>query len=176
MNGCDEIMIDVQDLEKLSIEELVHLYSAIIKTAKKRGIIRTKNFIGEIGEALVIEYYNKCPQLPNLAPAPVGTENIDAISRNGERYSIKTVSGNVTGVFYGLQPIGSKIPDVQKFEYVVICAFNDDYELKGIYELTWKDFLKHKKWHSRMTAWNLSLNKNVIEDAKIIFAGQESSD
>ena len=49
-------------------------------------------------------------------------------------------------------------------------------ELKGIYELTWKDFLKHKKWHSRMTAWNLSLNKNVIEDAKIIFAGQESSD
>ena len=72
--------------------------------------------IGDMGEYLAIEYYNNTPGLPNLAPAPVRTENIDAISRKGDRYSIKSTSGNVTGVFYGLEPKGSDIPDIQKFE------------------------------------------------------------
>ena len=41
--------------------------------------------------------------MPNLSPAPVGAENIDAISRKGDRYSIKSTSNNTTGVFYGLE-------------------------------------------------------------------------
>ena len=40
-----------------------------------------------------------------MVPAPVGTENIDAISRKGDRYSIKSTSSNTTGVFYGLERI-----------------------------------------------------------------------
>lgn len=85
------------------------------------------------------------------------TENIDAISRKGDRYSIKSTSNTTTGVFYGLEPEGSSIPDKQKFEYVIICKFDDDYELETILELDWDTFLKNKHWHKRMTAWNLSL-------------------
>ena len=162
-------MIDYNEIDKMTSAELVELYAKIIQSAKKRNLIRTKNFIGEIGESVVIEYYCNTPGLPNLQPAPVGTENIDAISRNGERYSIKTITTNTTSVFYGLPPKDSGLPYTQKFEYVVICSYSDDYELEAIYELTWDTFLKHKHWHSRMRAWNIVVTKAVIKDSKIIY-------
>lgn len=84
-------------IEQLSTKEVIKLYSASIKELKRRKIIRTNNVIGDMGEYLAIAHYNNTPGLPNLTPAPVGTENIDAISRKGDRYSIKSTSGNVTG-------------------------------------------------------------------------------
>ena len=108
-----------------------------------------------------IAHYNNTPGLPNLAPAPIGTENIDAISRKGDRYSIKSTSGNVTGVFYGLEPKGSDMQDIQKFEYVLICKFDEDYDLELILEIGWNAFLRNKHWHSRMQAWNLILTKKL---------------
>ncbi|PWL59115.1 hypothetical protein [Merdimmobilis hominis] len=157
------------DLKLLKTSDLVSLYSSVIKELKDRSVIRTNNVIGDLGKYLAIDYYNNTAGLPTLAVAPVGTENIDAISRKGDRYSIKSTSGNVTGVFYGLEPKGSTEPDKQKFEYVIICRFNTDYELEEILEMDWKVFLKHKRWHSRMNAWNIPLTKEVCNDCKVMF-------
>ena len=67
----------------------------------------------------------------------MNTENIDAISRKGERYSIKTITNNgSTGVFYGLPPIDSNEMLRQKFEYVIIVKLNDNFELENIIEKT----------------------------------------
>ena len=159
----------MENLQEKSTKELIHLYSAAIKELKNRNIIRTNNVVGELGEYLAIEWYNNTPGLPNLSPAPVGTENIDAISRKGDRYSIKSTSTNVTGVFYGLQEKGSDIPDKQKFEYVIICKFDDDYELQMILEMDWNTFVANKHWHSRMQAWNLSVSKKLYNQCKIIY-------
>lgn len=93
-------MINLQEKET---KEIIQLYSMAIKELKHRGVIRTNNVVGELGEYLAIELYNNTPGLPNLSPAPVGTENIDAISRKGDRYSIKSTSSNTTSVFYGLE-------------------------------------------------------------------------
>ena len=157
------------DLTQLKTSDLVSLYSSVIKELKSRAVIRTNNVIGDLGEYLAIHHYNTTAGLPTLAVAPVGTENIDAISRKGDRYSIKSTSGNVTGVFYGLEPKGSTILDKQKFEYVIICRFNNDYELEEILEMDWDTFLKHKRWHSRMNAWNLSITREVCNDCKVIY-------
>lgn len=156
------------DLSRLKDNEVIQLYSDSIKELKRRGILRTNNVIGELGEYLAIDYFCKTAGLPKLQAAPVGTQNIDAISRSGDRYSIKSTSGNSTGVFYGLQPKGSTLPDVQKFEYVLICKFDDNCNLEAIYQLTWEKFLLHKHWHSRMKAWNLTLSKALIADATVI--------
>jgi len=156
------------DLSKLKGNEVIQLYSDSIKELKRRGILRTNNVIGELGEHLAIDYFCKTAGLPKLQAAPVGTQNIDAISRSGDRYSIKSTSGNSTGVFYGLQPKGSTLPDVPKFEYVLICKFDDNCNLEAIYQLTWEKFLLHKHWHSRMKAWNLTLSKALIADATVI--------
>lgn len=157
------------DISSISNEKLVSLYSDIIKELKSRKIIRTKNVLGDLAEFLAIKYYCDTPGLPNLQAAPVGTQNIDAISRAGERYSIKATSGSITGAFSGLNPKGSNEPDKQKFEYVIICRFDDDFKLKAIYELDWDTFIKHKKWHATMKAWNLSLSKGLIADSKTIY-------
>lgn len=157
------------DLAVLSTAEIVSLYCETIKELKARSLIRTNNVIGDLGEYLAIEYYNNTAGLPTLVAAPIGTENIDAISRKGDRYSIKSTSRNVTGVFYGLEPNGSSVKDKQKFEYVIICKFSDDYELEEILEMDWDTFLRHKRWNSRIKAWNLSLTKEVCADCKVVF-------
>ncbi len=159
-------MINIQTLQT---EELVSLYSKIIKELKKRKIIRTNNVVGELGEFYAMEIYNSTPNLPNLAPAPIGTENIDAIDRKGKRYSIKSTSTSTTSVFYGLQEKGSTKIDEQSFEYVIICQFDDDYALEHIYQIDWNTFLKHKHWQSRMKAWYLTITKKLILDSKIIY-------
>lgn len=160
------------DINELKTEEIIRLYSETIKELKHRNIIRTNNVIGDLGEYLAISYYNNTAGLPNLSPAPVGTENIDAISRKGDRYSIKSTTGHVTGVFYGLEPKGSEKEDQQKFEFVILCKFTENCELELILEMDWKTFLKNKRWHSRMQAWNLSLTKELQKQCKIIYSKQ----
>jgi len=157
------------ELSSYSISELVNLYSSVIKELKSRGILRTKNVVGELGEYIVLEYYNKSPKLPVLSIVPLGTKNINAIGQDGERYSIKSTTNNVTGVIYGLEPKGSKKEDKPLFEYIIICKLDNDFDLEGIYQLSWEVFQKHKKWHSRMSAWNIALTKAVKEDALIVY-------
>lgn len=96
-----------------------------------------------------------------MAAAPSGTENIDAISRKGDRYSIKSISKNVTGVFSGLQENGSLIEDERKFD--------DNCALQTIFEMDWNTFQRNKKWYSRMKAWNLTLSKAVCSECKVIY-------
>lgn len=156
-------------LQDLSDTELIQAYSSIIKLLKERGIIRSKNIIGDLGEYVVIDYYNKTPGLPNLQAAPPSTRNVDALSRAGDRYSIKASTGRVTGVFYGFPPKDSdEMPD-RKFEFVIIVMFDEDYNLKRINELTWGQFLQYKRWHSRMKAWNISINNDLLKNTKTIY-------
>lgn len=158
------------DLKQMSTLELIQTYSSIVSMLKERQIIRTKNIVGDLGEYLAIEHYCKTPGLPKLQPAPPGTKNIDAISVNGDRYTIKSTTGNVTGVFYGLNsPEDSAEPERQKFEFVLLVLFDEDLQLKRINELTWDEFLHYKRWHSRMKAWNLSVTKDLLQNTKTIF-------
>lgn len=156
--------------DKLNNEELWLLYADAELELKNRGLVRTRNIVGERGEFLAIETYNSIPGLPNLQAAPEGTQNVDALSRKGERYSIKTISepGTTTGVFYGVgEKDDEKILD-KKFEYVVIVQLFRNYRLKRILELSWDQFLKCKKWHSTMRAWNLSVTRALLNESKVI--------
>ena len=157
------------DFSHFSDREIINIYSGCIKELKRRKIIRTNNVLGELGEYIVIDFYNKTPGLPNLSATEIGTKNIDAISRNGERYSIKSTHSSTTGTFFGLEPKGSDIKDKQLFEYLVVCVFDDDCEVFAIYEISWEVFIKYKHWHSRMNAWNLILNKEVKQNSKILY-------
>ena len=161
------------NIDKLPTNEIIELYPQIIRELKKRGVIRTNNFIGDLGEYLVIDYYKKTAGLPTLLAAPISTKNIDAISNDGDRYTIKSTSNKVTGVFYELEQPGSGQPDKQRFEYVIICSFDEDYSLKAIYELDWPHFMAHKKWHSRMKAWNIALTASTIKDCRVIYQRNE---
>jgi len=164
------------DLEELNNEELWLEYSDIQQELRKRGLVRTNNMVGERGEFLAIETYNSISGLPNLQAAPEGTQNVNALSRKGERYSIKTISesGTNTGVFYGIGEKDDEYIPEKKFEYVIIVQLYKNYRPKRILELNWETFLKNKRWHSTMRAWNLSVTKALLEDAKIILDIQDN--
>jgi hypothetical protein len=156
------------DLTKLTTNELIDLYARIPDALKNRGVIRTKNFLGDLGEYIAIQHYNSTPGLPKLQAAPPGTQNVDAMSCKGDRYSIKSTRSNGTGVFYGLADPESQQIDKQKFEYVIVVQFFDNFKVRRILELSWEHFLKHKRWHSRMRAWNLSISQSLVADSKVL--------
>lgn len=158
------------NLDRLNKDELLELYGNLVQELRRQNVIGSKNVVGDIGEYLAISYYSNTPGLPKLQFAPPSTENIDAISTKGERYSIKSTTNSTTGVFYGLNPPESDIPQRQLFEYVLIVVLNDNYQLQKIIQLDWQLFLKYKRWHSRMNAWHLTINKKLLSEASIIFS------
>ncbi len=161
---------------KLNDEELWLQYADTELELKNRGLVRTRNIVGERGEFLAIATYNSIAGMPNLQAAPEGTQNVDAISRKGERYSIKTISepGSTTGVFYNCGEKDDKNIPERKFEYVIIVQLFKNYRPKRIIELNWEIFLRYKKWHSTMRAWNLSVTRALLADSKLIYENIES--
>ncbi|MBT4377128.1 hypothetical protein HOD29_07185 [archaeon] len=157
-------------IESLNEDELWINHAFTIKELKKRKLIRTRNTAGERGEQLAIKTYNSTPNESNLQAAPEGTQNVDALSRKGERYAIKTVTlpRTLTGVFYGLNPPETKEEENKKFEYLIVVMIDDSFELIKILECNWETFLKHKKWHKTMRAWNINVTRKLEGECRII--------
>lgn len=158
-------------LDTLNSEELWLLYADAEAELKERGLVRTRNIVGERGEFLAVETYNSTSGLPNLQAAPEGTQNIDAISRKGDRYSVKTISesSRTTSAFHGMGEKDEIYDSERKFEYVIIVQLKSNYRPKRILELTWDQFLMLRRWHSTMRAWNLTVTNALVAQAKIIF-------
>jgi hypothetical protein len=162
-------------MEKLNDDELWSQYSFVLKELKRRNLVRTKNIVGDKGEFLAVNTYNSIPNEPKLQLVLKGTQNVDAISRNGKTYNIKTVTlpNRTTGVFYGLEPRGSDKLDTKTFDYVIVVILDEDLNLKEVLEIEWDTFIKLKGWHSRMEAWNLSINEELKKSARRVFPRKE---
>ena len=163
---------NIKDLLKnLSKEELMQCYSDIIIALKEKGIIRTKNIVGEFGEYYAIKKYNETSGVTNLSrDILTGTEGVDATGKNGKRYSIKTTTGSSTGNFFSLTVGNSREIKEQKFDYLIIIKLDKYYLLEKVIEITWEKFLKYKKWHKTTTAYYLTITKKLLEDSNIIYS------
>ena len=154
------------NLTNFNNDELVSLYPALLNELKNREIIRTNNLIGDLGEYLAVNYYNNNFPLPKLLLNVNSAKNVDANSSHGERYAIKSISTNSTGVFHSV-PIEET--DIVYFEYLVIVMFDKNYNLNEIYELSWEDFKKYRKLKKPENKWNISINKALKENVKKIY-------
>jgi len=160
-----------KEISKIPDEDIWKIFAYIKKELKNRGLVRTNNIVGERGEFLAIEIYKKTPKLPNLQAAPEGTQNVDALSRKGERYSIKTITepGRTTSVFYGCGNLGDSSKPEKKFENAIIVIIDSDFTLVKMLEIGWDIFLKYRKWHKTMRAWNLTITQELLKESNIIF-------
>lgn len=158
----------MNQLNNKSVSELIAIYSSILKELKRREVIRTNNLVGDLGEYLAIEFYNNQSSLPNLQAAPAGTKNIDAISREGKRYSIKSTTTSLTGVVYDLNEPDSTESENQKFEFMIVVQFSKTFELLRIIELDWELFLKYKRWHKTMRGWNINITKDLLNQSNVL--------
>lgn len=148
------------NLQELSDADIVRLRAAIDVEMRRRKIAFT---IGQMGEQLTIAYFNATPGCPNLILAPPGTANVDALSRRGERYSIKTVcNGKKTGTIYP-DPVDR---DKQLFEYILLVRMTSEWALDAIYEFDWKAFVECRKWDKRMSSWYIGVSRKTLARAK----------
>lgn len=150
-------------LNKLSDDELIHVRIQLDNEFKKRGI---KFSVGEIGETTAVNFFNNTSGLPNLQKAPTGVKNVDALSRDGHRYSIKTVQvGKKTGTIYP----DEIDQDIQLFEFLLLVQLDNNYELKELYRYSWKTFVEVRAWDKRMNAWYLPISTNRLQKGEKLF-------
>ena len=154
----------LNELQLVSDGELISLRARLEAEMRRRKIDFS---VGDMGEQLVVEYFNKTPGLPNLLRAPRGTKNVDALSRDGDRYSIKTLwKAKKTGAVYP----DSHDKDKQLFEFILIIQLSDEWNLLTIYQLTWKKFLEVRSWDSRMNAWYVGCSGRTMKKAEVLFS------
>jgi hypothetical protein len=155
--------VQIIELEKFSDDALISLRIQIDKECKRR---KMKFTAGDYGEKIAIDFFNNTPGLENLLKAPPGTKNVDALSRKGDRYSIKTIKdGNKSGTIYPDRENKEK----QLFEYLLIVLLNDDYELKALYRISWQQFWKVKKWDLTMKAWYLPKTSKALNEGECLY-------
>ena len=151
---------------KMSDDELVLLRAGLDAEMRKRNIAFS---VGGVGERLVIEHFRKTSGLPKLQAAPRGTKNVDALSRNGDRYTIKArcnaSKAQKTGAIYQ----SKEDKDKQMFEYLLIALLAEDWSLESIHQLTWNDFLKVRSWDTRMSAWYVPISQRTLGAAQLIY-------
>lgn len=150
-------------LEKLLDDALISLRIQVDKEIKRR---KMKFSSGDYGEKIAIDFFNNTPGLENLLKAHTGTKNVDALSRKGNRYSIKTIKdGNKSGTIYPDRENKEK----QLFEYLLIVVLNDDYELKALYRVSWEQFWKVKQWDRTMNAWYLPKTLKALSEGECLY-------
>jgi hypothetical protein len=150
------------DFKKISDHDMISLRIQLDKECKKRSI---KFTTAEIGEKVAIDFFNNTPGLDNLQRAPTGTKNVDALSRRGERYSIKTIKdGGKSGTIYPDRERNEK----QLFEYLLLVLLNEDYELKVLYRLSWEQFWKIKQWDTTMNAWYVAKTQKALKEGECL--------
>ncbi|TZG32401.1 hypothetical protein [Agrobacterium sp. B1(2019)] len=147
------------ELACLSDLDLLRLRARVAAELKKRGLALN---VGQVAESLAIATYNATPGRPNLQPAPTGTQNVDALSRRGDRYSIKGVlDSRKTGTVYP----DREDPDKQLFEYLIVVRIDADWQLVALYEFDWKTFCEVRSWDRRMNAWYVGLAAKTLARA-----------
>ncbi|MGO9138762.1 MAG: hypothetical protein ACLP9S_02645 [Syntrophales bacterium] len=152
-----------QVITSLSDDELMTMRVTVDSELTKRGISFN---VGALGEKMTITYFNSTSGLPNLLQAPTGAKNVDALSRQGDRYSIKAfMKAKKTGTIY---PDENNM-DKQLFEYLVVVRLNQNYQLEAIYRYTWSEFEKIRAWDKRMNAWYVPLSNKNLKTAEKLF-------
>ncbi|MGN4979478.1 hypothetical protein [Aeromonas sp. 95A] len=159
-NLLTEISVDLKGLDDI---KLLALHAAVASEARSRGL----NFnVGEIGEKIAINLFKERTDLPVLAPSPRGTKNIDAISREGNRYSIKTLQrAKKSGTIY---PDKSN-KERQLFEFILIVIIHEDFTLERIVEFDWKQFCEVRSWDTRMQAWYVVRSNRALNSGRQIY-------
>jgi hypothetical protein len=155
-------MLGVPSFAGHSDQQLIRLRLSLDRELRRRRIGHT---VGDIGERLVIEHFRSMPGLPNLQIAPPGTKNVDALSRDGDRYSIKTVlDAKKTGTVYPDRDDKEK----QLFEFLIIARLAEDYSLASVHQMSWALFVEMRKWDRRMSAWYVPISQRMLSRAQAL--------
>jgi len=157
---------DLKDiLKKMNDDGIWALYGLIEQELKEKGKIRSRNLTSERGEAMAIEIYKKTRGEPKLQLAPPGTKNVDALSREGKRYSIKTIRYSRTTGTFQADDFSEK-----RFDYLIVVVLDEYYQPVEILEAPWEVVNRHKRYHTTMKAFNISVTRKFRDECRVVYS------
>jgi hypothetical protein len=160
---------NIADDQTVSNKDLIVAYGHVLGAMRKRGIIRTKNVVGDLGESYAELEFSGRNDLPSLKLVPTNEKDIDAVDAEGKNYSIKSASKSSAKRTSAMHLERAHKEDDKRFDYLLIVVLEDSMELSAIYQFSWDQFWKLKSWSEPQKAWFLSLAKKNLDIAKKIF-------
>jgi len=160
---------NIADDQTVSNKDLIVAYGHVLGAMRKRGIIRTKNVVGDLGESYAELEFSGRNDLPSLKLVPTNEKDIDAIDAEGKSYSIKSASKSSAKRTSAMHLERTHKEDDKRFDYLLVVVLEDSMELSAIYQFSWDQFWKLKSWSEPQKAWFLSLAKKNLAIAQKIF-------
>lgn len=160
---------NVANDQTISNKDLIVAYGHILGAMRKRGIIRTKNVVGDLGESYAELEFSGRNDLPTLKLVPPNERDIDAIDSEGKSYSIKSASKSSATRTSAMHLERTHKDEDKRFDYLLVVVLEDSMELSSIHQFSWDQFWKLKSWSEPQKAWFLSLTKKNLSIAKKIF-------
>ena len=155
--------------QTVSNRELILAYGHILGALRKRGIIRTKNVVGDLGESYAELVFSERNNLPSLKLVATNEKDIDAEDVNGRNYSIKSVSKTSAKRTSSIHLEQTHKKEDKRFDYLLVVVLEDSMELSDIYQFSWDQFWRLKSWSKTQKAWFLSLAKKNLAIGNKIF-------
>lgn len=145
--------MNVDDLKKLSVLELLRLYSSLLDELADRGIIRsTNNPVADFAEYLVINALN-------LERAAKSTKGYDAVDTQGRKYEIKGRRNTRTNKSRML----SAIRDCESghFQFLAGVVFREDFSFHKACLIPHEIVLRESVYRQHVNAHILDLRDSL---------------
>lgn len=145
-------------------EEIVRAFASLLSAMRLRGIVRTRNVVGDLGERYAIRAYEQHCKGP-LKLADTNKTDVDATDVSGRRFAVKAVSpgSTRTSAFHFGEDATEAV-----FDYLVVVRVDDLMQPVRVLEFAWEQFWRLKRWSVRQKAWFLPLTRAVLSEAEII--------
>jgi hypothetical protein len=147
--------------QSISDEEIVRAFAALMAAMRRRGIVRTKNVTGDLGERYAEFIYRDRPDLPSIVLENTNTPDVDALSETRARYSIKAASPGTTRTSAFHLPYEHH-PDQPSFDHLIVVLVDESLQPAEAYEFTWAQFWELKQWSKRQKAWFMPLTRKAL--------------
>jgi len=152
---------------EISDIEVISAFATLAAALRTRGLIRTRNVVGDLGENYAILAYERNPARMPINLHPINTTDVDAFDGQNRSYAIKSVSSFLrTSAFHFEPQFDEENP---AFDFLVVVHVGPQLQPLQVLEFTWADFFRIKSWSNRQEAWFLSLTKARVAAATIVY-------
>lgn len=147
------------NLQQLSIIELLQLYDRVLDELSEREVIRTNNNpVGDYAEWLVA-------QKLGLELANCSKTGYDGISKDNIKYQIKARRNHPANNSRQLNVIRNF--ENNSFDFLIAILFNKDFSIKEAYQIPHKLIPKYSRYSQHQNGYLTILPRNIIDDPEI---------
>lgn len=145
-------------VENLTVAELLNCYTQILRALKERGVIRTKNLVGDIAEGLVATKLG-------LMLADNSNAGYDAIDADGMRYQVKSRLPTEENPSTELGAIRNL--EKREFDYLIGILLNAEFRTRHAVKVPYDTVVQHAKYKPSQKGHVLHLRGSWLKDPNV---------